>query len=57
MMLAKSAYRLSESKKEEITHTIANAKVSLGLISHIQARLLARHLRGDLPNYQPFIQR
>jgi len=44
-------------KKEELNHTIANSKVPLGLISHIQARLLARHLRGDLTNYQPFIQR
>lgn len=44
-------------KKEELTHTIANSKVPLGLISHIQARILARHLRGDLANYQPFIQR
>jgi CRISPR-associated protein Cas1 len=44
-------------KKEELTHTIANSKVPLGLISHIQARILARHLRGDLDNYQPFIQR
>ncbi|MFM7571520.1 MAG: type I-C CRISPR-associated endonuclease Cas1c [Pseudanabaena sp.] len=43
-------------KKEEIKHIITNTKVPLGLISHTQARLLARHLRGDLPNYQPFIQ-
>lgn len=44
-------------KQEEITHTITTTKMPLGLISHIQARLLARHLRGDLASYQPFIQR
>lgn len=42
-------------KQEEVTHCILNAKVPLGLVPHIQARLLARHLRGDLPHYQPFV--
>jgi len=44
-------------KQEEITHLVAEAKTPFGLIAHIQARLMARHLRGDIPNYQPFIQR
>lgn len=44
-------------KQEEVPHTIAGSKVPLGLVAHIQARLLARHLRGDTPTYQPFIQR
>ncbi|MBW4518137.1 MAG: type I-C CRISPR-associated endonuclease Cas1c [Scytolyngbya sp. HA4215-MV1] len=44
-------------KQEEITHLIAESKAPLGLVCHIQARLLARHLRGDVPSYQPFIQR
>jgi CRISPR-associated protein Cas1 len=44
-------------KQEEITHPILNQKVPLGLVPHVQARLLARHLRGDLPSYQPFILR
>jgi CRISPR-associated protein Cas1 len=44
-------------KQEEITHTIVATKMPLGLICHIQARLLARYLRGDIPSYQPFIQR
>jgi CRISPR-associated protein Cas1 len=29
--------------------------VSIGLIAHVQAQLLARHLRGDLDGYPPFI--
>lgn len=44
-------------KQEEITHLITGAKTPFGLISHIQARLLTRHLRGDISSYQPFIQR
>jgi CRISP-associated protein Cas1 len=44
-------------KQEEVFHPITNSKVAFGLVAHIQARLLARHLRGDLATYQPFIQR
>jgi CRISP-associated protein Cas1 len=44
-------------KQEEIQHQIIDSKAPFGLIPHVQARLLARHLRGDVPSYQPFIQR
>lgn len=44
-------------KQEETTHVIVGSKVPFGLIPHIQARLMARHLRGDISSYQPFIQR
>ncbi|MGF1603404.1 MAG: type I-C CRISPR-associated endonuclease Cas1c [Thermosynechococcaceae cyanobacterium] len=44
-------------KQEEVQHPITGSKVPYGLIPHVQARLLARHLRGDLPCYQPFILR
>ncbi|NCJ06052.1 type I-C CRISPR-associated endonuclease Cas1 [Synechococcales cyanobacterium C] len=44
-------------KQEEISHTVIGTKVPFGLMGHIQARLLARHLRGEVPTYQPFIQR
>jgi len=44
-------------KQEEVFHPVVDAKVPFGLIAHTQARLLARHLRGDLPTYQPFIWR
>jgi CRISP-associated protein Cas1 len=50
-----SAYQ--KRKQEEIQHPIAGTKVPLGLVPHVQARLLARHLRGDVPTYQPFIPR
>lgn len=42
-------------KQEEILHPFLNEKVSIGLLAHLQARLLARHLRGDLDAYPPFI--
>ncbi len=44
-------------KQEEVTHTILESKVPVGLLCHVQARLLARHLRGDIPQYPPFILR
>ena len=42
-------------KKQELTHPVTQSQIPLGLAPHIQARLLARHLRGDLPAYPPFI--
>jgi CRISP-associated protein Cas1 len=44
-------------KQEEVMHPIVGSKVPLGLLCHVQARLLARHLRGDVPEYAPFILR
>jgi CRISPR-associated protein Cas1 len=42
-------------KKEQVIHPFLGEKVSVGLLVHLQARLLARHLRGDLDAYPPFI--
>ncbi len=42
-------------KQEELVHPFLGEKISVGLIVHLQARLLARHLRGDLDAYPPFI--
>jgi CRISPR-associated protein Cas1 len=42
-------------KQEEIIHPFLDEKVSIGLLAHLQARLLARHLRGDLDAYPPFV--
>lgn len=44
-------------KQDEVRHPILKKPVPLGLVPHIQARLLARHLRGDIPAYQPFLYR
>lgn len=42
-------------KQEEIIHPFLGEKVTVGLIIHLQARLLARHLRGDLDAYPAFV--
>ncbi|MHB2026312.1 MAG: type I-C CRISPR-associated endonuclease Cas1c [Elusimicrobiota bacterium] len=42
-------------KQEEITHPFLGEKCHVGLLVHLQARLLARHLRGDQDGYPPFI--
>ncbi len=42
-------------KQEEILHPFINEKVTVGLLPHIQAMLMARYLRGDLDCYPPFI--
>jgi len=44
-------------KQDEVQHPVLREKLPLGLVPHVQARLLARHLRGDLEHYQPFIYR
>ncbi len=44
-------------KQEEITHPLLNQKMPLGLIPHVQARLLARTLRGDMESYIPYLYR
>lgn len=46
-----------DRKKEEIVHPVLNHKVPLGLVPHVQARLLARYLRGELDVYVPFMPR
>lgn len=44
-------------KQEELPHPLLLQPVPLGLAPHLQARLLARHLRGDLDDYPPFLVR
>ncbi|MDO9558442.1 MAG: type I-C CRISPR-associated endonuclease Cas1c, partial [Syntrophales bacterium] len=44
-----------ERKQEEIVHPFLDEKVTIGILFHIQALLLARYLRGDIDGYPPFI--
>ncbi len=44
-------------KQDEVYHPVVDRKLPLGLVPHVQARLLARHLRGDLEEYPPFLYR
>lgn len=46
-----------ERKRDETQHQILGKKLPLGLVPHAQARLLARRLRGDIPEYLPFLYR
>jgi len=48
-----SAYQ--ERKREERRHAFLDEKAPIGLFPLIQAQLLARHLRGDLDAYPPFL--
>ncbi|NEX20652.1 CRISPR-associated endonuclease Cas1 [Thiorhodococcus mannitoliphagus] len=42
-------------KQEEVTHPLLESKVPLGLLPFVQARFLARTLRGDMEGYLPFL--
>lgn len=44
-----------ERKKDTVTHLLLKEKIPLGLVLHIQARLLARAIRKDQIEYQPFL--
>lgn len=46
-----------ERKKDTIRHPFLGEETTVGLLIHLQARLLARHLRGDLDAYPPFVWR
>jgi len=46
-----------ERKQESITHPLLAQPVALGVIPLIQARLLARAIRGEAEGYMPFITR
>ncbi|GEM46315.1 type I-C CRISPR-associated endonuclease Cas1c [Deinococcus cellulosilyticus] len=41
-------------KQESLLHPLFKNPIPIGLIFHVQARLLARHLRGDLDLYPPY---
>lgn len=44
-----------QRKLETVTHPFLDEKVPVGLLPHLQALLLARHLRGDLDAYPPWM--
>src|SRR6185437_13189803 len=44
-------------KQEELRHPFFDESVSWGLVPHLQALLLARHVRGDLDAYPAFVAR
>lgn len=44
-------------KQQKIRHLFLDEEVDIGLLPHVQAMLLARHIRGDLECYPPFISK
>ena len=42
-------------KQDEIMHPFIEEKITVGLLFHVQALLMARYLRGDLDGYPPFV--
>ncbi|NGZ74052.1 type I-C CRISPR-associated endonuclease Cas1c [Saccharibacillus alkalitolerans] len=42
-------------KQEEIVHPYLGEKIPIGLLPYAQALLLARHIRGDIADYPPFL--
>ena len=44
-----------QKKKESIIHPFLQEKLEWGLRPYVQAMLLAKHIRGDLDGYPPFL--
>ncbi len=44
-----------KKKQEIVVHPFLEERAPIGLLPHLQALLLARHLRGDLDAYPPYI--
>jgi len=46
-----------ERKQEEITHPLFDSKMPIAVLPLIQARLLARAMRGEMDGYLPYLAR
>ena len=44
-----------ERKREEVKHPLLEESVPVGLLPHLQARLLARTIRGELAEYPSLV--
>ena len=44
-----------ERKQDTLTHPLLEQNFRLAQMPFVQARILARHLRGDLPDYLPLV--
>jgi len=44
-----------ERKRDEINHPLLDSKIPLALLSFVQARIMARTLRGEMEGYLPFL--
>jgi CRISPR-associated protein Cas1 len=48
-------FAYQKRKEQPIPHPLFEQPIPFGLIPHVQARILARFLRGDLEQYTPFL--
>ena len=46
-----------ERKQEEVQHPLTEAKTPIGLLPFLQARFLARTIRGEMEGYIPFLSK
>jgi CRISPR-associated protein Cas1 len=46
-----------ERKQEQVEHPLLSQRLMLGLLPQIQARLLARYIRGEAEYYVPYLVR
>lgn len=44
-----------ERKQEEIIHPLTENKIPIGLLPFIQARFIARTIRGEMEGYLPYL--
>ena len=44
-----------ERKQEEVTHPLLETKMPIGLLPQLQARFMARAIRGEMDGYIPFL--
>jgi CRISPR-associated protein Cas1 len=44
-----------QRKQETLTHPLLEQEFRIAQFPFVQARILARHLRGDIPDYVPFV--
>ena len=46
-----------EKKRTELQHPYLNQKIQLGLLPYVQSNLLAKYIRGDIPEYPSYLQK
>jgi CRISPR-associated protein Cas1 len=44
-----------ERKQEEVTHPLLEIKTPIGLLPMLQARFMARTVRGEMEGYLPYL--
>jgi len=48
-------YLFTPPKQETVTHPLLGQSTRVGLLPHLQARILARAIRGEMESYVPCV--